>query len=1080
MRDVPDVMTQRWRQGDYLGERRPAARIVVRKPDMTIVSQVGPAPILPPVSITGIPHNLADRKTSTTQSYASYLWSDQAQPQELPNIKSVSWQRGVGMDVGTCTVEIWNTDPYPLGATPLMGEDYWRAGAFAYQYGGQEYSSRWGHTRNEWFGWLMPDTLLVSFEGYGSDYGVAAEKDPNLVQTGLWKIKDVEMSAGDRVMRLVCEDMMSLFHEQIVHPPTVPDDFYPLSFGPPPEPMQYKTDALTTGASIPLKITKTSNAPWNGDGPVHGHMPHHAIDSTPQSFWLSVGNAHPSRGFAYEYIEFDLGGAVRLDEVRFTTAKTGYTAYLSISKDGGASWLGNEVIGWRSDGIGRNGGNIPWFMQMGVGAETPHTFKVAQQGITHFRLTLGNLQRFPFGPYYYRGALREVSAHGGQAVSTTTQSLELTPRHAQAGNYAGIAHDWSDVIRMCAAWAGLYWPKGSEVWLSDGSRVPQSPIDPDPVLVAPGRVWGDIEDVGTIGPLGYRDLSGKSLYEVMAGVRDIVGYALWVDETGALIWRQPNLFQIGNWVGTLSANPRRITEVITLDENTNILAASARLTGRNVREHIFVGNPGTVGVKAHIGGWNPNPTGLRRVAAWCVDEETEVFTRRGWLRYDEVVAGDETLSLDDDGNAVWQPIKSVNIFPEDTYDMVKFEGKFDALVTPNHRWWVRPYLTSGRKLGPVEYVETRDLEPRHTGKTAAFGAAATDRVVNDYLVELVAWAFTDSGRHSGDRATVFRQSESKNPDKCRRIRNALDAVIGPEEWSEYGRTYKEGHIRYFHVRDDRAGELLACLDEDRCPTMPFLQSLTQDQLETFLHVCLLGDGHIKYPKNRKTPVRVFTQQVGPRLDRFLYACALAGVGTRYVVRQPGGGDFSTKPLAVVTLLNYQNTKIGKWGRTPVTYRGRVWCPSMPTYPNWLARRGGSVYYTGNTDQGFETEEEAKVMAEMVAIRGAFTYRTDSITIPAYPRIQIDDQVRVFESSLSEGYYHYVDSINSMNDLTTGSWTYDLSTHWLGENPQTNWAFTDHNRQVFEKVFGGLGGPAASQTFMSFGKGLLKGSAATRL
>ena len=80
------------------------------------------------------------------------------------------------------------------------------------------------------------------------------------------------------------------------------------------------------------------------------------------------------------------------------------------------------------------------------------------------------------------------------------------------------------------------------------------------------------------------------------------------------------------------------------------------------------------------------------------------------------------------------------------------------------------------------------------------------------------------------------------------------------------------------------------------------------------------------------------------------------------------------------------------------------------------------------------------MADMIALRGAFTYRTDTISIPGYPAIQPDDQVRIYERTTSEGFLHYVDTIQSSNDLTKGQWTYELSTHWLGDNPNEVWAF----------------------------------------
>ena len=79
------------------------------------------------------------------------------------------------------------------------------------------------------------------------------------------------------------------------------------------------------------------------------------------------------------------------------------------------------------------------------------------------------------------------------------------------------------------------------------------------------------------------------------------------------------------------------------------------------------------------------------------------------------------------------------------------------------------------------------------------------------------------------------------------------------------------------------------------------------------------------------------------------------------------------------------------------------------------------------------------MADMIALRAAFSYRQNTATIPGFPAIQIDDQVRIYERTLSEGFLHYVQGISSTNDLTSGQWTYELATHWLGTSPQGTWS-----------------------------------------
>lgn len=743
MREVPQSMTTAWRSGMFVGENRPIARCVIRQPYMKMHSSAHPAPAqIPTVSQSGI--GLAFRarpKRSVHQQYADYVTTAQKRPRELPNVKSVSWTRGVSQDVGQATIELWNTDILPVGATPVG--DPLRAGYYTYSYGGTTLSSRWGHMKNEWHGWLMPDMIIETYEGFGYTKDTPPEKDPKLVQTGVWRIIDVDMTATDRVIRLTCEDLGSLLRDHIAYPPVVPDDWYPLKFGPIPEPI--RKDSIAAGSPIQCTVDFTSNRPWNNDGPMYGHRKE-AVLMDDEGFWLSVGNAHPSRGFAYEYVQLRLSQSSTVGEVKFRTARAGYTAYLSVSKDGGRTWLGDNTIGWRSDGIGRNGGNIRYIAEQPVTSEGFHGWRIREDGVTHVRVTLGNLQNFGVGNLKYRGAFKRIMVLSPER--TVTEYIETVPKTAQAGSYAGIANDWSDVIKMCLAWGGFYVPIGARKLLSDGSLLSMGPKNPDPVLAADGRVWGDIEISGTMGPAGYRNLSKQPLRQVIQGVLDILGFIFFIDETGAAIVRSANLYEAGNWIGTMSDQPRRVKQIITLDESSSIIELKTRLSSRNMRDRISVGNPMNVtqgdktgGVSATVAGWNPNPTGLRRHALWL-------------------------------------------------------------------------------------------------------------------------------------------------------------------------------------------------------------------------------------------------------------------------------------------------------------------------------------------DQGFVTKNEALVMADMIAVRGAFTYRTSEITIPAYPAIQVDDQVRVYERTTSEGYLHYVDSITSQNDQVSGVWTYQLTTHWLGEHPDGTWAFNQNqftpptklHRSFDRGIKGQAAGPVGEMQF----------------
>jgi len=98
-----------------------------------------------------------------------------------------------------------------------------------------------------------------------------------------------------------------------------------------------------------------------------------------------------------------------------------------------------------------------------------------------------------------------------------------------------------------------------------------------------------------------------------------------------------------------------------------------------------------------------------------------------------------------------------------------------------------------------------------------------------------------------------------------------------------------------------------------------------------------------------------------------------------------------------------------------------------------------------SDQHFKSNQECQIMADLIAVRQLFTYRGDTIRIPGYPAIQIDDQVRLTEETLEEvSDLYYVKGINSNLDMSTGDYWYDLETNWLGTDPFGTWAFDPAN------------------------------------
>jgi hypothetical protein len=543
-------------------------------------------------------------------------------PQELPNVKSVQWTRSIDTDVADCTIECWNTKPLEIGQTPRAGElDL--PGYFTYDRGATAFGkARWGHVRNEWFGMLMPDNIIRTYEGYGCDPDVIPELDPNLVQTGVWIIDSVTMS-DTGTLSVKCRDIGRILLDQQFYAPVVPDDFYDEDWQGWDE--TFPGDPITTKAKLKVTPEDSSNTPWIGSGVVAGHTLAAAFDGHPNTYWLSIGNAAPSRRFAYEWVQATVKNQ-SVTRVRLRTKKKGYIAYVSVMVAG--VWQGKTTIDYHRDGIGQNGGNIPYVISAPISTEgfVEIALPKAMKKVQRIRITLGNLQNFHFGTYDYRGGIRDVEVYGVSTTTTPKIKLKVGPIGSNPGRY----FDYTDLVKLFCAWGGFFWPSTGRLRLSDGTYRDCAPLKYDTKTLGAGvkgRIWGDFQNSGTFGPaeLTLDNFDKKALMDCISYVRDILGFVFYIDETGACVWRQPNIHDYGCRWSAFSQNAGVYVRgsAHQIDEDTILTGLSAVLDAKNVREAFFVGDVyGKIG--AFAPGFNPNPTGLRRIAGWTDQNFTEV------------------------------------------------------------------------------------------------------------------------------------------------------------------------------------------------------------------------------------------------------------------------------------------------------------------------------------------------------------------------------------------------------------------------------------------------------------------------
>jgi hypothetical protein len=355
--------------------------------------------------------------------------------------------------------------------------------------------------------------------------------------------------------------------------------------------------------------------------------------------------------------------------------------------------------------------------------------------------------------------------------------------------------------------------------------------------------------------------------------------------------------------------------------------------------------------------------------AYCADEDTEILTRRGWASYRDVAIGEDVLTLDHmTGESEWQPVLDLYVFPGRPREMIAMEGAtHSSLTTPNHRW---PVERRRRRTGTERQKTARGTRAA-TGR-APLAVTVQERLVatsetlgywdripiaarcaslpreatyTDAFVELVAWFWTEGSVVRPRNASITQGKV--NPEYLDRIRRCLRAVFGEPtpRFPRMGRKtdgiprWREidnGHKIDFYLSVDAAATLLAIAPR-RVVAPSFLAALTQQQLDLFIETSMAADNAGEW---------TIAQRDRAMAESFQIACTLAGRATTLRPSRAG--------MWVVTIRRqrylHPRAAVRAGGRFTITcrlYDGEVWCPRTAN-GTWLARRRGTVYFTGNS------------------------------------------------------------------------------------------------------------------------------------
>ncbi|OIN79354.1 hypothetical protein [Mycobacterium malmoense] len=352
-----------------------------------------------------------------------------------------------------------------------------------------------------------------------------------------------------------------------------------------------------------------------------------------------------------------------------------------------------------------------------------------------------------------------------------------------------------------------------------------------------------------------------------------------------------------------------------------------------------------------VTGWFPG-------VEYCVSDDTEVMTREGWQRYDEISVGTTVLTQNNEtGLAEWQSVEAVNVFEGERWIYeTNFRGHSSA-STAEHRWPVAWFSHPGQPWRRRWATTASFTKNEKVSCAAPVVDLPSTPKYDDALVELLAWYWTEgTWAVPGGKIAI-----SQWGNHIERIKAAAARLFGPEtvgsnlrkgdgeECVWRGAVWQAQRNNTIVIFGSAASAVFLEHIVDyrtKAVSYDFIANLTQAQLELFINCSVWADADSDWDPTDQVH---FGQKYEHNIDVLQFACQLAGRKSvkhtsRTMNGQPWYGlgiyaQHRTKIKAKTMLDNMER----RW------HKGVVWCPTTPN-GTWCARRKGTVYFTGNSSQ----------------------------------------------------------------------------------------------------------------------------------